>query len=183
MIVIIIMNFLFAITTTVGMTIIPLLVTENLGLSLLILGLIEGGTEFLSNILRITSGSLFDRMQNRRLLFVFPAVLSFVSKVLLLIPNAFSILTSKISERISNGTFAVPRDAYTGEYAQNKGIALGILSASKSLGCIIGPLLVSGSILLLGPLRHENMQFIIFFACLINFTALYLSFLVDTKKN
>ena len=45
------MNFFLAIGTTVGMTIIPLLITDGLGLSLLVLGLIEGGTEFISNIL------------------------------------------------------------------------------------------------------------------------------------
>ena len=45
------MNFLLAISTTVGMTIIPILVTDSLGLSMLILGLIEGTTEFISNMM------------------------------------------------------------------------------------------------------------------------------------
>ena len=47
-----IINFLLAVSTTIGMTIIPLLATQNLGLSLVFLGLIEGGSELLSNGLK-----------------------------------------------------------------------------------------------------------------------------------
>ncbi len=181
MIIIFIMNFLFAISTTIGMTIIPWLVTEKLGLSLFTLGMIEGGTELLSNVLRLASGNLFDRMKNRRLLFVFPAALAFVSKLVLYVPTPLTVLTSKIMERIANGAFSVPRDAYVGENTTNKGFALGILSASKSSGCILGPLLVSGMVLLLGSLQ-ENMQGVIVFACLLNFIAFFLSFFVAPKK-
>lgn len=183
MIIVILMNFLFAIATTVGMTIIPLLVTENLGLSLFILGIIEGGTELLSNILRLTSGNLFDIMKNRRLLFVIPSILAFASKILLYFPHAITILGSKIVERISNGSFAVPRDAYIGERAEDnkKGIALGLLSSSKSLGCVLGPLLVSGVVLLLGPLQ-QSMKYAILLACTFSFIAFLFSFFVDTKR-
>lgn len=178
---ILIMNFFFAISTTIGMTLIPLLVTDSLGLSFFTLGLIEGSTEFISNILRLISGNLFDRMKNRRLLFVIPATLALVSKMILCIPNSLTVILSKIIERIANGTFAVPRDAYAGENTSKKGITLGLLSFSKSLGCVIGPLLVSSIALIFGSLRN-NMFIIIFLACTFNFIGFFFSFSINTNR-
>ena len=123
------MNFLFAISTTVGMTFIPLLVTDSLGMSLLVLGIIEGGSELVSNILRLITGNVFDRIKNRRLLFVIPALLALLSKIILSFPNPWTIISSKVTERIANGSFAAPRDAYVGENSKNKGLALGFLSS------------------------------------------------------
>ena len=182
MIPIFLMNFLFAISTTIGMAFIPLLVTDNLGMSLLILGLIEGGSELISNVLRLVTGNAFDRIKNRRLLFVVPSILAFISKIILYLPNTLTILTSKVTERISNGSFAAPRDAYIGENAQNKGLALGLLSAAKTVGCVLGPLIVSASTLWLGPLE-EHIQIIILLACFVNFTGFILSFFINTKRN
>jgi len=175
------MNFLFAISTTVGMTFIPLLVTDNLGMSLLVLGLIEGGSELASNILRLITGNVFDRARNRRLLFVTPALLALISKVILSFPNPWTIITAKVTERIANGAFAAPRDAYVGENSKNKGTALGFLSSAKTFGCVLGPVIVSGSTLLIGPLQ-ENIMTIIFLACFINFIGFIISFFVSTTK-
>lgn len=48
------MNFLFAISTTIGMSFIPLLVTDSLGMSLFALGIIEGSSELISNIIALS---------------------------------------------------------------------------------------------------------------------------------
>jgi len=176
------MNFLFAIATTIGMTFIPLLITDSLGLSLAILGLIEGSTEFISNVLRLVTGNLFDRIKNKRLLFILPATLAFISKLILFIPNVFTILAAKTIERIANGAFAAPRDAYIGENARNTGLALGILSFTKTSGCILGPVLVSATSVLIGPIK-DNILIILFLACLVNFIGFGLSFIINTKKN
>ena len=175
------MNFLFAISTTVGMTFIPLLVTDSLGMSLLVLGLIEGVSELASNVLRLITGNVFDRARDHRLLFVTPALLALIAKIILSFPSAWTIITSKVTERIANGAFAAPRDAYVGENSKNKGLALGFLSSAKTFGCVLGPVIVSGSTLLIGPLQ-ENIMTIIFLACFINFLGLTISFFVNTKK-
>jgi len=73
-----IVNFLLAIATTIGMTIIPFLITDSLGLSLFVLGILEGFSELLSNVFRLTNGVLFDKIKNKRLLFISFKVLSFV---------------------------------------------------------------------------------------------------------
>lgn len=175
------LNFIFAISTTIGMTIIPLLVTENLGISLLILGLIEGSSELLSNILRLVTGNLFDRIKNKRALFIVPAIITFFSKTLLFLPHSLTIFISKLLERISNGAFAAPRDAYVGQNAKNKGMAFSLMTISKTAGCIVGPMIVSLSTILLGSLQ-ENIISIIAVACFLNFLAIGVSFLIRSKK-
>ena len=164
MLLIFIINFLLAISTTVGMTIIPFLITDSLGFSLLILGLIEGSTEFLSNVLRLSNGILFDKIKNKRVIFIYSTGIAFVAKALLFIPNVWTIAGSKTLERVANGAFASPRDAYVGENAKNKGLALGFLSFSKSAGCILGPLVVSISTLFLGDLK-DNLESFVIFCC------------------
>lgn len=175
-------NFLFAIATTIGMTVMPLIITEELRLSLLIMGLIEGSTEFLSNIFKLVAGNIFDRINNKKMLFIIPSSLALCSKFVLLLPNAFAILISKITDRISNGAFAAPRDAYVGENAKNKGLALGILSSSKTAGCIIGPLLVSSIAIHIGSIK-DNFLLIIFLACLVNFIGFFVSFFIKGGEN
>ncbi len=153
-------NFLLAIGTTVGMTIMPLLITESLGFSLLVLGLMEGITEFISNLLRLGNGILFDKVKNKRLVFLFSTTLALASKVILLVPNLWTIFISKTLERSSNGAFAAPRDAYVAEAAHHRGRGLAMLSVSKSLGCVVGPLLVSGFSLAIGDVQ-TNMLLVI----------------------
>ena len=175
MLLIFIINFLLAISTTVGMTIIPFLITDSLGFSLLILGLIEGSTEFLSNVLRLSNGILFDKVKNKRVIFIYSTGIAFVAKALLIIPNVWTITGSKTLERVANGAFASPRDAYVGENAKNKGLALGFLSFSKSAGCILGPLVVSISTLFLGDLKN-NLESFVIFCCVLIFLAFTFSF-------
>ena len=175
------MNFIFAISTTIGMTIIPLITTESLGLSLFVLGMIEGSTEFLSNILRLVTGNIFDRIKDKRYLFVSPAIIALVSKAGLLFPNISAVLLSKTFERISNGAFAAPRDAYIGVNAKNKGMALAFLNISKTLGCILGPLLVSGCTLYFGALK-ENIYKVIILACFFNMIAVLVSFFIKSEN-
>lgn len=162
--IILLMNFLLAISTTIGMTIIPILVTDSLGLSLLILGLIEGTSEFISNVLRLTNGILFDKTKNKKRIFLYPTSLACLSKAMLLLPTAWSILLAKIVERISNGAFASPRDAYVAENATNKGFALSLISFSKSLGCVLGPLIVSIYTFFFGNLNN-HINLFVFLCC------------------
>ena len=175
------MNFLLAISTTVGMTIIPFLVTDSLGLSLAILGILEGTTEFMSNVLRLANGVLFDKVKNKRNIFIFSTGLAFFAKAFLLVPASWSILVSKTIERVANGAFAAPRDAFVAEKTKNKkGMALGLLTVSKTAGCVLGPLLVSASTLFLGTLK-DNLNILVIFCCLLVFPVFLMSFTLRGK--
>lgn len=178
--IILIMNFLLAISTTIGMTIIPIIITQSLGLSLMVLGLIEGSTEFISNLLRLANGVLFDRLKNKKRVFLYSTGLAFIAKLVLLLPNSWSILFAKIIERMSNGAFASPRDAYVAENASNRGLALSFISVSKTLGCILGPLLVSFSTIFFGEVDTNIPGFVIL-CCSITIVAIFLSLLIHTS--
>jgi MFS family permease len=173
-------NFLLAISTTIGMTIIPFLITESLGLSLLIVGLLEGSTELFSNIFRLVNGILFDKIKNRRIIFVGSTGLAMGSKLLLFLPTPWAVLFAKTLERIANGSFASPRDAFVAEIAKNKGMALGLLSVSKTAGCVLGPLIVSMSTLFIGPLI-DNLNLFVLICCALVAPAFIGSFFLNAK--
>lgn len=157
------------------MTVIPFLITESLGFSLQVLGLLEGSTEFLSNIFRLVNGVLFDKIKNKRMIFVCSTGVAFLAKTLLLVPSILTILLSKTLERVSNGAFASPRDAFVAEKAKNKGFALSLLTVSKTAGCVCGPLIVSVSTFFLGDLK-ENLHIFVILCCLLVFPTIALSF-------
>lgn len=180
MIIVYIMNFLLAVSSTIVMSILPLLTTEKIGLSVFAFGLIEGSTEFLSNVLRLVSGRLFDKIHNKKNLFTASAAIAFLSKVVLFVPSALTIIISKILERFSNGLFAPPRDAFVGQNSVNKGLALGILSCSKTLGCVIGPLFVAVTASFFGDV-NTKLYDLILIAGTITITAIILSFFLKTK--
>lgn len=181
MFLILLINFLLAISTTIGMTIVPFLVTDSLGCSLLTLGLIEGFTECMSNVLRLYSGVLFDKVRNKKNLFVFSTGFALLSKLLLFFPSAASVIIGKAIERVANGVFASPRDAYVAEKAgKNKGVAMSLLNVSRAIGCVFGPLSVSMVTILVGPLC-ENTSLLIAACCTIVVPAFALSFLIDLR--
>lgn len=174
-------NFLLAVSTTIGMTIIPFLIIDTLGLSFLVLGLIEGSTEFLSNFFRLLNGILFDKIKNKRLIFIISTGMAFLSKSILLMFNPWAVLFSKGLERMANGTFASPRDAFVAANAKNKGAALALLNVTKAFGCILGPLIVSVSTIYIGSLK-ENLHYFILLCCGLSFPAFVCSFSLNISK-
>jgi len=137
-----IINFLLAFSTTVGMSILPLLVVDNMGISLMIYGLIEGSCEFLSSFIKLYSGKIYDNIKNKKILFILTTIFAFISKVFLFFPLGTAIFASKITERVANGLFSTPRDVYVLEGVNNRGMALAIINCSKTIGCVIAPILV-----------------------------------------
>jgi hypothetical protein len=133
-------NFLLAVSSTIGMTIIPLIAVDTLGLSFLILGIIEGLAEFFSSTLRFYSGLFFDKEKNKLKLLIYPIYLALISKLVLLHPNTFMVIATKFIERLSNGSFGPLRDALVLKLSLTKGgFDLSLLNISKSLGCLLGP--------------------------------------------
>lgn len=138
-----IINCLLAISSTIGMTIIPLIVVDSLGLSFFVLGLIEGISEFFSSTIRLYSGFFFDKKENKLQLILYPIYLALASKLLLLHPNTLMVVITKFIERLSNGAFGPLRDALTLKLSKNEGKDLALLNVSKSIGCLLGPLIVT----------------------------------------
>jgi hypothetical protein len=161
------LNGLLAVVTTIGMTISPLLLVENLGVSFVLLGIIEGLFEMSSNFIKLLSGIVFDKIKDVRKLFFISVLLSLMAKLFLFFPTTWNVLFSKGCERISNGMFATPRDAYILENTTNKGLSYGLLNASKTVGCILGPLLVSLLVYLSNRSIVQNIPLILGVICVL----------------
>ncbi|MEY3196982.1 MAG: hypothetical protein RLZZ59_350 [Pseudomonadota bacterium] len=180
MLIVVLINFFLALATTISMAIMPLLMTEKMGLSILVFGLIEGSTEFLANVFKLVSGSVFDRIKNKKNIFVLSTFLASLSKLMFFFPTATTLLIARIFERLSNGLFSSPRDAFVGQVAKNRGLGLALLSCSKTLGCVAGPFLVSGMAFLFGDFNSQLNNLIILglsFAGL----SVFMSFYIKTK--
>lgn len=139
-------NMLIAISTTMTFSISPFYLTTVLGISLLGMGVMEGFTEGLSQISKLFSGISSDVSKKKKPTLLFGVLLAVISKPFFILATGVgSIMTSKILERVSNGVIATPRDAYIADIStkKNRGSAFGIMMTGKTVGCIIGPFLVS----------------------------------------
>ncbi len=182
-IIIFIMNSLLAVVTAVGMTIAPFMLVENLGISLILLGAIEGFFEMSGSLIKLLSGVIFDKIKNVKKLFFLSASLSLIAKLLLFIPNSLTVILSKGTERLGNGMFATPRDAYVLEYTTKRGISYGLLNTSKTLGCVAGSLLVSLLVYISNDTLEHNLNFILSISCCLALLASSLSFFIKNNSS
>ncbi|MBX9697740.1 MAG: MFS transporter [Alphaproteobacteria bacterium] len=139
-------NMLIAISTTMTFSISPFYLTTVLGISLLGMGVMEGFTEGLSQISKLFSGISSDVSKKKKPTLLFGVFLAVLSKPFFILASGVgAIMTSKILERVSNGVIATPRDAYVADIStkENRGSAFGVMMTGKTVGCIIGPFLVS----------------------------------------
>lgn len=176
-------NFLLAVSTAIGMSLLPIIAVDTLGVSFLMLGVIEGSTEFLSNLFKLVSGNYFDRIKNKKKLFVLPVSIAFLSKLaVVLLVSKHTLFFSKIAERISNGGFGSIRDAFIIKHSKNKGLALSVLSCSKTFGCIVGSATLGAWAFFYKNLG-AGVQPLLFLAFLVTSISLFLSFFVKEKES
>lgn len=176
-----IVNLLLAISTTVGMSLIPILTVKFMGLPVLAFAVIEATGELVSGVLRLLSGFLFDKVRNKKILFMSAGVLSFLSKFILLCPTSLTLVVSKLLERLSNGVFAAPRDAFAGVGGEVKSSALGKLSAYKAVGCTIGSIITA--IYLSNNVSVDSMLILVSFAAILCFISVFLSNRISLKTD
>ncbi|KAB2835588.1 MAG: MFS transporter [Caedimonadaceae bacterium] len=149
-------NMLIAISTTMTFSISPFYLTTVLGISLLGMGVMEGFTEGLSQMSKLFSGISSDVSKKKKPTLLFGILLTVLSKPFFILASGVGlVMTSKIMERISNGVVATPRDAYVADIStrENRGSSFGIMMTGKTVGCIIGPFLVSFLMIFTDDLR------------------------------
>ena len=107
------------------------------------LGLIEGLADGLSNITKIFSGRLSDKLQRRKLLALSGYVLSVATRPFYPVSGtAAHILGIRVVDRIGKGVREAPRDALLSLSAKKGeiGRSFGFQRAMDSAGAILGPL-------------------------------------------
>jgi MFS family permease len=158
----------------------PIFLSSVLGASMAVVGLIEGLAEVTAGLLKGYFGVLSDKLGKRSIFVVLGYSLSAFAKPLPgIIPNTFTVLFSRITDRIGKGVRTAPRDALLASYAENNtGAVFGFHRAMDTLGAVIGPLL---ALLMLNYLRFDY-QTIFIIAFVPSIIAVIFTLYVKDKK-
>jgi MFS family permease len=122
----------------------PLFLALTLGASTFAIGLIEGGAESLSGLLKLFSGYFSDRRGRRKGLVVFGYGAASAMRPLLGLATTWQqVLGIRLADRFGKGLRSAPRDAMIADAAapSERGLAFGFHRAMDHAGAVIGPLL------------------------------------------
>lgn len=120
----------------------PLFLTNILGVNKTIVGLIEGVAESTASLLKVVSGYISDRMRKRKPLILYGYGLStFTRPILALAATWLGVLMYRFIDRIGKGIRTAPRDAIIAESTEpdRLGRAFGFHRMMDTLGAIVGP--------------------------------------------
>ena len=123
------------------------------GASIAMLGFIEGTSEALSYALRAVSGIFSDKFRKRKLFVLVGYAVSNVVKPLFAIARApIDVFVVRVSDRVGKAVRTSPRDALLSESVSDKrqGAAFGLHRALDQAGAIVGPVIASAALLVLG---------------------------------
>lgn len=123
---------------------IPIFATTVLGVSVAFVGLIEGIAESAASLLKIISGWLSDKLNNRKNLTVVGYGLSAVAKPLLVLATAgWYVLGIRLLDRTGKGIRTAPRDALIADSSDcdNYGKSFGFHRTMDTIGAMLGPAL------------------------------------------
>jgi MFS family permease len=122
----------------------PFFLAITLGASFFAIGLIEGGAESISGLLKLFSGYFSDRRGRRKGLVVFGYGLASVMRPLLGLATTWpQVLALRLADRVGKGVRSAPRDAMIADTARplERGLAFGFHRAMDHAGAVIGPLI------------------------------------------
>ncbi len=121
---------------------VPLFLSNQLGASKSVVGLIEGIAEATASLLKLGSGALADRFGKNKLLMGLGYGLSTVSRPVMALASGWgTVLASRWIDRTGKGIRTAPRDAIiaASTTADRLGLSFGLHRAMDSAGAVIGP--------------------------------------------
>ena len=132
-------------------SLLPLFMATTLGMSVSLIGLIEGLAEATALIVKVFSGALSDYLGKRKGLALLGYGLGALTKPLFAIaPTAGVVLTARLLDRVGKGVRGAPRDALVADITppQLRGAAFGLRQSLDTVGAFLGPMLAVGLMLL-----------------------------------
>ncbi|MDP1779110.1 MAG: MFS transporter [Anaerolineales bacterium] len=134
-------SFLTDISSEMIVYLIPLFLSNVLGVRMAFIGLIDGVAETTASLVKIYSGALSDKIGKRKWLAVLGYAISTVAKPFLFFANSWGwVLGVRFSDRVGKGIRTAPRDALVAAStdASNRGFAFGLHRAGDTAGAFIG---------------------------------------------
>ena len=134
-------SFLTDISSEMIVYLIPLFLSNILGVRTVVIGLIDGVAETTASLLKIYSGALSDKLGKRKELAVLGYALSTVAKPFLYFANTWGwVLGVRFADRAGKGIRTAPRDALVAASTDEKsrGLAFGLHRAGDTAGAFLG---------------------------------------------
>jgi MFS family permease len=121
----------------------PTFLAMTLGASPFAIGLIEGIAESVASLLKLISGYLSDKLNNRKLpVFVGYALAAITRPFLSFVTTWPHVLIVRTTDRIGKGVRGSPRDALIAASVppERRGFAFGFNRAADHMGAVLGPI-------------------------------------------
>ncbi len=141
-------SFFMDISSEMVINILPLFLSNVLGVSTGIIGLIEGIAEATASILKVFSGWLSDKIGGRKWLAVSGYGLSALTKPFFYFASSWaSVLAVRWADRVGKGIRTAPRDALVADSVDEsqRGLAFGFHRAADTGGAMVGLLIALAS--------------------------------------
>ncbi len=151
-----------------------------LGVSTSLIGLLEGGAEACSFLMKLFSGIMSDHLGKRKPVMLLGYTLSVFSRPLLALAGSFgTVFAARLMERVGNGIQASPRDAIVADVAPPSriGASYGLKRSLGTIGSFCGA--ICGYFAMVWT--NENFQYVFWLACIPAFIA-YVLLIVFVKE-
>jgi len=140
-------SFFMDISSEMVINILPLFLSNVLGVGTNVIGLIEGIAEATASLLKVFSGWLSDWLRARKWLAVAGYSISTLAKPFFYFANAWtSVLAVRWADRVGKGVRTAPRDALVADSIDEsqRGLAFGFHRAADTGGAMLGLLIALG---------------------------------------
>jgi MFS family permease len=146
-------SFFTDMSSEMVLSILPTFLLGLPGASIALLGFIEGTAEALSYALRAVSGIFSDKFRKRKFFVLVGYGVSNAVKPLFAVARApLDVFVIRVSDRVGKAIRTSPRDALLSESVSEKrrGAAFGLHRALDQAGAIVGPVIATTALLVLG---------------------------------
>jgi MFS family permease len=172
---------LFAdISTEMLYPVLPVFLTQVLGASGSVVGLIDGIAQATQNVVQGFSGWLSDRLRKRKPIALAGYLLAALAKPLMGFSTSWpGVLGGRFLDRLGAGARSAPRDALVAASAdeEHRGKAFGLEGIGDNLGAFLGPLVAVGLLMFL----HVDMRVIFYLALVPGLLAVLMIVLVTER--
>lgn len=134
-------SFFMDISSEMVINVLPLFLSNVLGVKTNIIGIIEGVAEATASLLKLFSGWLSDKLRARKWLAVIGYGISALSKPFFYLANSWgAVAGARWADRVGKGVRTSPRDALIADSIdeRKRGLAFGFHRAADTAGAMIG---------------------------------------------
>ena len=135
-------SFFMDVSSEMIYPIVPLFLSNVLGVNKSVIGLIEGIAESTASLLKVFSGWFSDRIGNRKWLMAVGYGISTLSRPIVALATGWQhVMGSRFMDRFGKGVRTAPRDAIIAESSEKThlGRAFGFHRSMDTMGAVVGP--------------------------------------------